>query len=88
MRLLSVGVPCFGIFRFVFLLPASFFWMCNLLDAPLLDATCCVLVMCNRGYIVGCDLLCTQNPVSESSLESFLEKFIDLLSYAVLSPSS
>ena len=31
-------------FRFVFLLPASFFWMCNLLDAPLLDATCCVLV--------------------------------------------
>ena len=43
MRLLSVGVPCFGIFRFVFMWPASFFWMCNLLDAPLLDATCCVL---------------------------------------------
>ena len=31
-------------FRFVFLLRASVLWMCNLLDTPLLDATCCVLV--------------------------------------------
>ena len=45
MRLLSVGVPSFRIFSFR--LPVAcffFFWMCNLLDAPLLDATCCVLV--------------------------------------------